>query len=679
MGSKSKRGKFTIANLLLWFIEYLKQDILKWTRPRTIWLKLKEMFGLDTRSLAMFRFFLGMTQLFDLYDRARDLNAHYTDEGIMPRSLVLDHFWNYYWFGSIYMISGTPFIIAIVFILNAIAAFCFMIGYRTKLFTFVCWFFLTSIQNRNIIVGHSGDWLHKSILVFSMFLPLGDAFSVDRALNPKKKDRSRPLSYNILNMAALAYHSQICIMYYTANIHKSGAEWNELGTATWLALQYEFFRRSIADPLLAFPYICKLLTWSVHGFQAIGWHFFFIPILSGPFKMFGVFGYFCMHLGFAACLRLGHFGWITCVVVLGLIPSWAWDNLFYFLKTSERTKFKLYYTSDHVFSRTLAKISQSFFLLPGTEVSPYQIQLPTNTYGEDGSEGKGFQSRVPRPSSFWLIAEDYTGKFHFNFEAVFAMMKVSPFLLPLHWILARARSLYKFTEKSFNTIYYHTATDAKEKLQQDLYGERGRIHNKYANLDFITIVRLIWKICKVLGKNAGASLIMFLVVTYNMGNIGRHEYSTPNSVNWMIWAFQVEQYWGVFAPRPPDSYWWYNIHGELDNGTEVELWANGGLFTWEPNPSHWEKPNPVYISFKNHRWFKYYENGLNTHPNNDLLRLNFGRWICREFNKRHYGPHRLWKFDIFLMNERLDTQKMDGSRIFTGKYSLWGHLCYEKK
>lgn len=28
--------------------------------------------------------------------------------------------------------------------------------------------------------------------------------------------------------------------------------------------------------------------------------------------------------------------------------------------------------------------------------------------------------------------------------------------------------------------------------------------------------------------------------------------------------------------RPPDSYWWYNIHGELDNGTEVELWANGG-------------------------------------------------------------------------------------------------------
>ncbi len=74
-------------------------------------------------------------------------------------------------------------------------------------------------------------------------------------------------------------------------------------------------------------------------------------------------------------------------------------------------------------------------------------------------------------------------------------------------------------------------------------------------------------------------------------------------------------YCRMFSPRPPNVQWYYIIEGELDNGTAMELFRDEGMFKWEPNiPIVWDKPDPYYKSFKNHRWFKYYENGINTHP-----------------------------------------------------------------
>jgi hypothetical protein len=107
----------------------------------------------------------------------------------------------------------------------------------------------------------------------------------------------------------------------------------------------------------------------------------------------------------------------------------------------------------------------------------------------------------------------------------------------------------------------------------------------------------------------------------------------------------------MFAPRPPDSWWFYNIDATLDDNRNVELFTKGGLFTWEPSEQKWERPENFVDAFKNHRWFKYYENGINNHPENNALRLNFGRWICREYNSRHSGADRLWKFSLYFILE----------------------------
>lgn len=196
----------------------------------------------------------------------------------------MDNLWNWDWFASAYMATGLPAYVAIVFMLNAFVVLCLLVGYRTKLNTVLSWFFLCSIQNRfdsdlvllhltfnrNLLVGHSGDWLHKILLLISIFLPLGDCFSVDSAFRDRTYDKPqtsantaylRKLPFVVIGVPSILYIFQMFIMYYTSYIHKSGPEWTVEGTATWLILQTDFFRRPIAQLILPFPSLCKLLTW----------------------------------------------------------------------------------------------------------------------------------------------------------------------------------------------------------------------------------------------------------------------------------------------------------------------------------------------------------------------------------------------------------------------------------
>jgi hypothetical protein len=68
-------------------------------------LRLKETLGVDLRSLALFRICLGSLILVDLVLRSVDLQAHYTDFGVLPRGVL----WEMYsqWHISLHTASGS--------------------------------------------------------------------------------------------------------------------------------------------------------------------------------------------------------------------------------------------------------------------------------------------------------------------------------------------------------------------------------------------------------------------------------------------------------------------------------------------------------------------------------------------------------------------------------------------
>jgi hypothetical protein len=148
----------------------------------------------------------------------------------------------------------------------------------------------------------------------------------------------------------------------------------------------------------------------------------------------------------------------------------------------------------------------------------------------------------------------------------------------------------------------------------------------------------------------------------------------PNPAN-DLWALGpllgIDQHWGMFSPRPPDTDFWYTIEGNTTGGQHIEIWHDGGLFEWKPRPVEWEMPQPLHKSIGNHRWFKYYE--MYNQANTEALRLAYGRYICREWNKRYEGNDQLHMFNVWVLQER---HNLDGTSTPLNKILLWGHRCY---
>jgi hypothetical protein len=557
--------------------------------------------------------------------------------------------------------------------------FFMAVGYKTRLMTFLNYLFVCSLQNRNYIVCHSGDTVHRVMLFWSIFLPLGEVFSIDSAFKKKQKvrDYSRE-NMEVLGFPAAAFTVQVLVMYVTAHFHKSAPEWREQGVATWMALQLDFFRTPIGSLFSMFPALCRFLTFSVLIWQKWGVIIYFSPIFNQYFKAFTVLGYTAMHIGFGMNLYLELFTWITIAAILGLTPGWVWDVAVKFFTDQKKPGIQIYYLK-HCHTCTNVATALNILMLPKTKLIPAQSLPPTH----DTTPFLG------------IAVVDSDKVVHTGVDALMAMAKATPLLFPFRFILRRRlviRALYYLSKH----LHYHkpTISDMGEGQHQGgPYGDafanvaESQIHPPDGeHKPFFEEEPVNWNLMKqafpivmgVLG-NVVTGFLLYLIITWNFGNIGMYQYSTPNSLRSFLYVTQLDQYWGMFAPRPPDVMWWYNIEGDLHDGRKAEVSNDGALFTFEPNlPHSFDKPYSVHVSMGNHRWFKLFENGLNAHEYREELRLNFGRWLCREYNSRHTGDDRLWKFSIHWMNERIDVQKQDGTRYPLPRQTLWNHMCYDR-
>ena len=136
----------------------------------------ERVFGVDVRSLAVFRMGLSLVVLGDLADRARHLTLLYTDFGVLPRAAALA-FFSADTHLSLHMMSGLFWAQAALFILAACAALALLVGYRSRLATALSWALLVSLQMRNWPILHGGDALLRMLLFWSMFLPMGATYS----------------------------------------------------------------------------------------------------------------------------------------------------------------------------------------------------------------------------------------------------------------------------------------------------------------------------------------------------------------------------------------------------------------------------------------------------------------------------------------------------------------------
>ncbi len=288
--------------------------------------KLQDLFSIDPRSLAFFRVTLALLIIFDLIVRATSLRAHYTDFGLLPRGPLLEAF-SSPWRISIHYASGMAWFQGLLFLLNGLFASMLLFGYRTPLATFLCWFFMISLHNRNVMVLQAGDLYFHQLLFWSLFLPLGASFSLDRQL--AKEDFPLKLSKLFVSMGSAGFFLQVAFVYWFTFLHKITGNaflvWWKEAAGVYRALHVDQFTTPFGYFVLGFPPLVTFLNYAVILFEGLGPFLLLSPVANSTFRLYGVFGFIAMHMGFNACMVLGPFPWVCSIAVLPFLPSFFWD------------------------------------------------------------------------------------------------------------------------------------------------------------------------------------------------------------------------------------------------------------------------------------------------------------------------------------------------------------------
>jgi hypothetical protein len=292
-------------------------------RPQPGWLA--GVFTLDTRALAAMRMGLGCILLLNLLGLAGDAAAFFTDGGILSRAdrMQLNYQEKFtappYWV-SLQMLSGDVWFQYLLLAVAVVLAVAVIVGYRTSGALLGSWLLLTGLQARNPMLLHAGDDVLRCMLFWSIFLPLGAVWSLDRRRNP-----AAPPS-GVCSVASAALLIQLICIYVFTGLLKSHPMWRSDFTALYYALALDHLTTPFGYALLQVPALLKFLTASTLLLELAGPVLLFCPWFRPGLRTAVVVAFWGLHLGIAATMNIGLFPWTCIVYWMVVLPSEFWDG-----------------------------------------------------------------------------------------------------------------------------------------------------------------------------------------------------------------------------------------------------------------------------------------------------------------------------------------------------------------
>ncbi len=310
--------------------------------------QMKDLFGIDPRALAGFRIGLGAVLLVDLVIRAVDLTAHYTDAGLLPRKL-----WAEYaagtWRWSIHAWHGSVTYETLLFLIAGAAAVAVLFGLFTRWVVCLSWILLVSLQNRNPLVVNGGDVLLRMLLFWSMFLPLGCRWSLDRWIGNRRQPgpngqgnedphglgdgapRTKMPAHNrdpqpVFSVATVAILLQLAVVYWMSGYFKYRGIWSD-PEGFWQLLAVDTYAKPLLIWLLQFRAPFPWIGYSVLALEIIGPLLAFSPWRTATWRLIVVFCFWLMHIGIELTLTVGLFSYVSMLAWVLFLPRSFWDSL----------------------------------------------------------------------------------------------------------------------------------------------------------------------------------------------------------------------------------------------------------------------------------------------------------------------------------------------------------------
>lgn len=259
---------------------------------------LARLLHLDGRAISLFRVGLGVTSLVDLGSRAVDLQAHYTDAGILPRAMLAPSYWPHSW-------SGTALWEGLLFGVAGLLSLVLVLGFKSRWVAGILALLLWSLHARNPQVLFSADPMLRWLMLVATLIPLNGAWNLEG--KPARSLQGLPAAIPLGLLVAI---------YGVGGWLKSGA-WHT-GEALAMALRIQHYAGPLADWLLAHPQLCKGLTWFTLAAELATPLLLLVP--RWRVRLGLVAFWILAHAGFSLGLRVGIFPMVLWSAWLLLLP-----------------------------------------------------------------------------------------------------------------------------------------------------------------------------------------------------------------------------------------------------------------------------------------------------------------------------------------------------------------------
>ena len=313
----------------------------------------KPYFYVDKRALGIFRIFLGMLCLIDISRRFSLIDVFYTNSGIISYTSSNSFYKTF----SLLSSFTKSWEVHLFFILGIIFSIFLIIVYKTKLSQIMCAIIIISIHNRVIMLENAGDFVFNSILIISIFLPLGLKFSIDglkKSLNDfnetslkdlNSKDNLNNNNNEIFSLAFLAILLQIISIYFFTGLNKSGYDWMN-GTAVYKMFELDTFLTSFGyyvRDFITLP-ISKFLTYSTLSIEFIIPFLIVFPFYSHILRLVSILILTVFHISIRMSIKVGMFSFTMISMFTLLLDSKIIDSLkAYAKKKIHSSKYTLFY------------------------------------------------------------------------------------------------------------------------------------------------------------------------------------------------------------------------------------------------------------------------------------------------------------------------------------------------
>jgi predicted DCC family thiol-disulfide oxidoreductase YuxK len=321
------------------------------------------MFGrIDPRQYAAIRIAVGFMALLTILGLIGYSDFHFSDAGWLPLRLALETTNASEWTLLHSFTSTTT--VRLFFVGAVLSSLCLITGFRSRLFAWLTFAMVVSIQSRNWTLTYGGDAAVRVMLFYVALSDCGRKWSIDAWLARRRSPGNRTPTAGAAAWPRTLMQIQVCLIYLTSGLAKlHGHDWVTDGSAMSAVLMNPTFARYDFSFLLAGRFWPKVL--GAISRMVVLWELLFSALILNRWtRMFALFGGVLIHLGITFTLQVHWFGYVMVLTYLAFLQDrtflraevvarrWLWRGL-------RQDAIRVVYTGDCAFCRRSAETLRS--------------------------------------------------------------------------------------------------------------------------------------------------------------------------------------------------------------------------------------------------------------------------------------------------------------------------------